>query len=133
MKAIFFTLIFCFGCVSLSLAQVTEKGSQQTPQQLYDYHFSKKRTNTAVGFIALGSGIAMVAGGISTNLNKCLLSDCQDGMALVYSGIGAGLSSIYFFINASKHKKKAKIQLQNGVVGINSEFRYTGILVSFNF
>ena len=100
------------------IAQLAKTESQQTPQELYDFHISKKKSNTAAAFITLGGGLAMIAGGAAINLDKCLLSDCQDGMALVYSGIGVGLSSIYFFNRAGKHKKTANIKLQNGAVGI---------------
>jgi hypothetical protein len=133
MIAIFLSLIFCLGCVSQSLAQLAETESQKTPQELYNFHIGKKKSNTAAAFISIGGGLAMVAGGTATNLNNCLLSGCQDGMVLVYSGIGVGLSSIYFFNRAGKHKKIANIQLQNGAVGLNNEFKYSGISIAFTF
>jgi len=133
MKALFFTFIFCLGCVSLSFSQIAETESKQTAKEGYDFHISKKKSNTAAAFITLGGGLAMIAGGAAINLNKCLLSDCQDGMGLVYSGIGVGLSSIYFFNRASNHKKLAKIQLHNGTVGLNNEFKYSGVSVVLTF
>ena len=133
MKAIFLSLIFCLGSVNLSLAQLAETESQKTPQELYEFHIQKKKANLTAAWVALGGGVAMIAGGIATNINKCLLSDCQDGMPLVYSGIGVGLTSLVLFADAGKHKKEANIQLQNGAVGLNKEFKYTGLSISFTF
>jgi len=43
------------------------------------------------------------------------------------------LVSIPLFISAGKHKKKAKIQLQNGAVVFNNEFKYSGVSFTFAF
>ncbi|MCK0178925.1 hypothetical protein MWU50_06470 [Flavobacteriaceae bacterium S0862] len=133
MKAIFLSLIFCLGSVNLSLAQLAETESQKTPQELYEFHIQKKKANLTAAWVVLGGGVALIAGGIATNINKCLLSDCQDGMPLVYSGIGVGLTSFVLFSNAGDHRKKANIQLQNGAVGLNKEFKYSGISIAFTF
>lgn len=133
MKTRLIILIFCLGFFNIILGQVLTKDLNQTPQELYEFHIQKKKANLTAAWITLGGGIAMIAGGISTNLNNCLLSDCNDGMAVMYSGIGVGLSSFVFFEIAGKHKKKAKIQLENGAVGFNYGVKYSGISIVYSF
>jgi len=133
MKTRLIILIFCLGFFNNTLGQVLTEDLNQTTQELYEFHIQKKKANLTAAWIALGVGVAMIAGGISTNINNCLLSDCNDGKALAYSGIGVGLSSFVFFEIAGKHKKKAKIQLQNGAVGFNNDIKYSGISIVYSF
>ena len=57
----------------------------------------------------------------------------NEGSWLIYLGGGIGLSSIYFFNKASKHKKKASLQLINGAVGFNKEYKFSGVSITYTF
>lgn len=128
MKATILTLIFCLGLVIHSFGQVATEESSKTPQELYEFHIQKRRTNNLAGWLTFAGGLTMAIGaGVIT------YTDGGHHEALAISGGVIALSSIYFFSKASDHKRKAKIQLQNGAVGINKEFKYTGISVSYNF
>lgn len=128
-------LILVLGISSLQgiSAQVITEEESRTSQELYDFHIAKKKQHFTVAFITLGTGAAMFFGGISQNLNTCLLSDCNTGMPWVYSGVAVGLSSIYFFERGFAHKKKAKLQLQSGAVGLHKEIRYSGLAIIIDF
>ena len=133
MKTRLITLMFLLGFFNSSLAQVLKEDLNQTPQERYKFHIQKKKANLNAAFVALGGGVEMIAGGISTNLNNCLLSGCNNGKALFYTGIGVGLSSFVFFEKAGKHKSKAKFQLQNGAVGFKNDIKYSGISYVYSF
>lgn len=109
----------------------------KTPQQRYDFHRSKKKANNTAAWITLGGGVAMIFGGIGINLSGGILDDDttnnSKGLWLSYLGAATTLTSIPLFISAGKHKKKAKIQLQNGVVGFNNEIKYSGVSIVFSF
>lgn len=126
-----FLIVFAFSNLS---AQEMTKEEEKSPQELYDYHMNKRKTNNLAGFITLGGGFGMVIGGIAQNVNNCLFTDdCNDGSALMYIGAITSLSSIYFFGQAGNHKSKAKVQLKNGAVGLNRNIKYSGVSVSFTF
>ncbi|GAA4806616.1 hypothetical protein [Litoribaculum gwangyangense] len=133
MKTRFVILIFCLGLFNNTLGQILTKDLNQTPQELYEFHIQKKKDNLTAAWIALFGGVAMIAGGTAINIDNCLFSGCDDGMVLVYSGLGIGLSSFVFFEKAGNHKKKAKIQLQNGAVGFNRDIKYSGISIRYTF
>ena len=128
MKALVFMFIFCLGCVSISSAQVLQTESQQTSQELYDFHLERKRANNLGGWITLGGGLSMVVGaGVIT------YTDGGNHEKLAITGGVIALSSLYLFDRASKHRAKAQIQLQKGAVGLRNEFKYSGISVSITF
>ena len=126
-------MMFWLGFLNSTLGQVLNENLDQTPQELYNFHIQKKKSNLTAALVTLGGGAVLIAGGISTNINNCLFSGCNDGMPLVYSGVGLGLSSIVFFEMAGKHKKKAKIQLQNGAVGSLKNIKYSGVSIVYSF
>ncbi len=133
-KTILIILIFYLGFSNNALGQVLTEEKNQSPQELYDFHISKKKVNKAAAWITLGGGIAMIVGGLGINTSEGLLSDDPNkGLWLSYLGGATTLVSIPFFIAGGKHKKKAKIQLQNGAIGINEKFNYTGVSVEFSF
>ena len=125
-----FLIVIAFSDLS---AQEMTKEEEKSPQELYDYHMNKRKTNNLAGFITLGGGVALVAIGSVQTINNCLLSDCNDGSALMVVGAITTLSSIYFFGQAGKHKSQAKVQLKNGAVGLNRKVKYSGVSVSFTF
>ncbi len=53
----------------------------------------------------------------------------------IYLNLGGAVTlvSIPLFISVGKQKKQAKIQLQNGAVGFNNEFKYSGVSFTFAF
>lgn len=108
----------------------------QTPQEIYDFHIQKRKNNKTAGWITLGSGVAMIIGGVAINISGGVLGDSDEtskGLWLSYLGGAVTLVSIPLFISAGKHKRKAKIQLQNGAVGFNNEFKYSGVSFTFSF
>ena len=134
MKTLCLTLVCCLGCLQMSIAQVAAPATEQTPQELYDFHMEKKKSNNLAGWLTLGGGLGMVAGGVATRINNCLFScEGNNGNGLIYTGIGVTVSSVYFFIKAADHRKLAQIQLKNGAVGINRDITYSGLSVTFNF
>ncbi len=134
-------LIFYFGFLNNALGQVLTEEKNQSPQELYDFHISKKKANNTAGWIALGGGVAMIVGGIAINVSAIpanLFEDSEqsntnEGSFLFYAGIATTLVSIPLFIFGGKHKKKAEIQLQNGAVGLDYKYDYSGISIAFSF
>ncbi|WP_347923119.1 hypothetical protein [Pontimicrobium sp. SW4] len=128
--------VICLGFINLSIGQEIPTNSNETPQELYDFHISKKKSNNIAGWITLGGGAAMFIAGIGINLDPKQLASSQDnnkGLWLSYLGGATTLASIPLFIAAGKHKRKAKIQLQQGAVGFYNNMNYTGLSISFSF
>ncbi len=130
MKTLLCNLALSLFTINPCMGQLLEEKEQKSPQELYDFHTDKRKTNLAVGWTSLVGGLGLIALGASTNLNKCLLSDCNDGMPLVYAGIGFGLSSIIWFESARKHKDKAKLQLGRGAVGLTRRVNYSYVSIT---
>jgi len=130
-------LIFYLGLVNSTLGQVLGDVKNQTPQELYDFHISKKKANNTAAWITLGGGVAMIVGGLGINMDQPVFGsnasseDNNKGLWLSYLGGATTLISIPLFISAGKHKKKAKIELQNGAVGF-SNINYTGLSIAFS-
>lgn len=139
MRSLTFVLLLAmFGFVNLS-AQELNNNENKTAQELYDFHIKKMKTSKLVGWITLGSGAAMFIGGISQGTDYVIDTfnpTKEENTSVEWLTIGGGavmLASIPFFIASGKHKKKAQIQLHNGAVGLNKEFKYSGISISFTF
>ncbi|WP_320814145.1 hypothetical protein [Flavobacterium sp.] len=130
-------LIFYLGFVNSTLGQVLVDEKNQTPQELYDFHISKKKSNNTSAWITLGGGVAMIIGGIGINLSGGIIdndtTNNNKGLWLSYLGGATTLVSIPLFVSAGKHKKKAKIQLKNGAVGFENEINYLGVAIAFSF
>ena len=123
------------GFSNICSGQILSDKKKQSPQELYDFHISKKKANSTAAWITLGGGIGMMIGGYGWNSSTGFdgdLTNNKDGVWLAYLGGGITALSIPLFIAAGKHKKKAKIQLQNGAIGFNN-LNYTGISISFSF
>lgn len=137
MRQTILILLFTMGVFFNLSAQVMNSIEDKTPQQIYDFHISKKKANNTAAWITLGGGVAMIVWGIGINLSGGILDDDttnnSKGLWLSYLGAATTLTSIPLFISAGKHKKKAKIQLQNGAVGFNNEIKYSGISIVFSF
>lgn len=136
MKTIIIVLICCLGFLNNALAQAVTQEKNQSPQELYDFHISKKKANNLAAWITFGGGVAMIVGGFGINLSGGIIdndsTNNDKGLWLSYLGGATTLASIPLFISAGKHKKKAKFQLQNGAVGFNNT-NYTGISIAFSF
>jgi hypothetical protein len=136
-KTILIILMFNLGVVSNTLGQVLTEEENQSPQELYKFHISKKKANNAAAWITLGGGVAMIIGGIGINVSGGIIdndtTNNNKGLWLSYLGGATTLVSIPLFISAGKHKKKAKIQLKNGAVGFENEINYSGIAIAFSF
>ena len=137
MKNKFLLFVFLIGFINLSIGQEIPTNPNQTPQELYDFHISKKKENNLAGWITLGSGTAMIIGGLGWNLSGGIVdgdsTNNNKGLWLSYLGGATTLASIPLFIAAGKHKRKAKIQLQQGVVGLYNNVNYSGLSISFSF
>ncbi|WP_242155954.1 hypothetical protein [Aestuariivivens sediminis] len=137
MKHVILSFVVFFSFALTVQSQVLEDKTKQSPQEVYDYHFSKMRSNKTAAWITLGGGVAMVVGGIVWNSSAFTIGpdseDVTDGLWLSYLGGATALASIPLFIAAGKHKKKAEIQLKNGAVGLIKKIKYSGISFSVNF
>ena len=109
--------------------------TNKTPQEVYEFHIQKRKSNKTAGWITLGSGTAMIIDELAININDGIedSDETSKGLYLSYLGGAVTLVSIPLFISAGKHKKQAKIQLQNGAVGFNNEFKYSGVSFTFAF
>ncbi|WP_104734573.1 hypothetical protein [Hanstruepera ponticola] len=136
LKKTLIILIFYLGFSNSALGQVLTEDKNQSPQELYDFHISKKKTNSTAAWITLGGGVAMIVGGLGINMSGGIVdgdsTNNSKGLWLSYLGGATTLVSIPLFISAGKHKKKAKIQLQNGAVSFNA-VNYTGVSVLLSF
>jgi len=133
-KTILIILIFYLGFLNNALGQVLTEEKNKSPQELYDFHISKKKANKTAAWITLGGGVAMIVGGLAINLSGDWTADTtNEGLWLSYLGGATTLVSIPLFISGGKHKKRAKIQLQNGAVGFDNKINYSGISIAFLF
>ena len=148
MRTKIIVLIFCLGIISQTIGQVVENETIHASQELYDFHIKKKKANNLAGWLTLGGGTAMIITGLSINAAEDVANaigsaasfglaevetNKNEGSWLIYLGGGIGLSSIYFFNKASKHKKKANLQLINGAVGFNKEYKFSGLSITYTF
>lgn len=135
MKRAILISIFVIGATFNMSAQITNNNTDQSPQELYNFHISKQKSNNLAAWLTLGGGAVMVLGGLGWNTSQGLGSstDNNEGLWLSYLGGATMLTSIPLFIAKGKHKRKAKIQLQNGAVGLRNNIRYSGISVTVLF
>lgn len=137
MKKTIVALAMSFCLLNWGYSQQIPSNSNQSPQELYDFHIKKKNANKLGGWVAIGSGTIMIVSGLAWNLSGGVLdndtTNNNDGLWLSYLGGAVTLTSIPFFIAAGKHKKKAEIQLKNGAIGLNREYKYSGMSISFTF
>ncbi len=138
-KTMLIILICYLGFLNNALGQILTEDKNQSPQELYDFHISKKKANKTAAWIALGGGIAMIVVGLAINSDQPSFGsnsssdDNNKGLWLSYLGGAATLVSIPLFIACGEHNKKAKIQLQNGAVGFDNKINYSGISITFSF
>jgi hypothetical protein len=137
MKTKLIVLIVCLGFFSNALGQVLEGINDQGSQELYEFHISKKKANNTAGWITFGGGVAMIVAGLGINTSGGIIdndsTNNSKGLWLSYLGGVTTLVSVPLFIAGGSHNKKAKIQLQNGAVGFDSQFKYSGLSVVFSF
>ena len=101
MKKIIVLVIFSALAIS-AFSQQSKLSATLTKQ---DY-LKKRKTQTTIAWVLLGGGTIAWLAGVSKYMNQ---NDNKDGggeAAMVIGGV-AGLSSIPFFIMASKNKKRA--------------------------
>jgi len=137
MKQKLLLFMLCLGVIYSAIGQQISQSQNQTPQELHDFHISKKKENNLTGWITLGGGTAMIIGGLGWNLSGGIVdgdsTNNNKGLWLSYLGGATTLASIPLFIAAGKHKKKAKIQLQQGAIGLFESVNYSGLSMSFTF
>jgi len=122
-------------------AQVTDT-TKAANKESYKFYLQKRKTNNIIGFVLLGAGIIMTVSGLAES-GPFFSDNPHRGEALSIAGAVTTLSSIPFFIMASKNKRKAKlalkeasITLNNTNIGFNNKpYRsvYPGLSLSFNF
>lgn len=139
MKKALLLFIFSFGVINYAAAQQILQRTNQTPQELYDFHISKKKGNNLAGWLALGGGLVTTITGIVLVGNDVVdavdfneKTEPRNREWLVYVGGAMTVGSIPLFIAAGKHKKKAQIQLQHGAIGLN-KINYSGVSITFSF
>jgi hypothetical protein len=136
-KTILIILILYLGFMNNALAQVLTDENNQSSQELYDFHISKKKANKTAAWITLGGGVAMIVGGLGINTSGGIVdndsTNNNKGLWLSYLGGAVTVVSIPLFISAGKHNRKAKIQLQNGAIGFNQKIKYSAVSLTFSF
>ncbi|TJY34668.1 hypothetical protein [Pontimicrobium aquaticum] len=137
MKKTLLLIVFSLGFISQVVSQEIPKNSQKASQELYDFHIRKKKANKLAGWITLVGGVAMIVGGYGINMSGGIVdgdsTNNNKGLWLSYLGGATTLASIPLFISAGKHKKKAKLQLQQGAIGLYDNVNYSGLSISFTF
>ena len=135
-KIILITLIFYFGFSNNVSGQALTEEKNQSPQELYDFHISKKKANNTAAWITLGGGAVMIIGGLGINMSGGIVdndsTNNNKGLWLSYLGGAVTVVSIPLFISAGKHKRKAKIQLRNGAIGFNQKINYSAVSLTFS-
>ncbi|WP_194768430.1 hypothetical protein [Tamlana sp. I1] len=132
-RVIAIILIFLLGFNYTSEGQVLSQEKNRSPQEQYDFHIKKMKSNRTAAWITLGGGAGMLISGVVINISENIFDDSSKGLVLAGVGLATSLVSIPLFAAGRKHKNQAKIQLQNGAVGFNNEFRFSGISISFSF
>lgn len=110
-----FSLIFispnCFG-------QELESSSDESNQELYDFHISKHQRLKKTGFILLGSGVAAsIAGALIASNSDGIFDDSDNlgtGAILFTAGALTTISSVPVFIVSGSNKRKAAALVQVG-------------------
>ena len=118
---------------NLTASQTLEPKEEKSPQEWYDYHIEKKKTNRTSAWIALGGGLTMMTAGIAVNLTANIFDNSSEGLALIGVGAVCSLASIPLFKSARKHENQAEFYLTQGAIGLNREFKFSGLKVTFNF
>lgn len=136
-KTILIILLFSISFSNNALGQVLTEEQNQSTQELYYFHISKKKANNTAAWIVLGGGIGMIAGGLGINMSGGIVdndsTNNNKGLWLSYLGGAVTVASIPLFISAGKHNIKAKIQLQNGAIGFNQKINYSAVTLTFSF
>lgn len=124
MKTRVFKQLVIILCISLFYApilqgQEIDNSFNKTPQEMHDMFMKKHKTNKLVGWIMVGSGVVMIVSGLGINLSEGWGEGNQNkGLGLSYLGGAITLTSIPFFISAGSNKRKARLALKGGTVGI---------------
>ncbi|MFH4967295.1 hypothetical protein V8G61_03735 [Gaetbulibacter sp. M240] len=132
-RVITIILIFLLGFNYTSEGQVLSQEKNQSPQEQYDFHINKMKSNKTAAWITLGGGSLMLISGLAINVSENIFDDTSEGLVLAGVGFATSLVSIPLFAAGRKHKSQAKIQLQNGAVGLNNEYKFSGLSISFSF
>jgi hypothetical protein len=140
-KIIILTMLLAFVAVSF--------GQQITPKQDWkesEYYKKSKHQKTAA-WILLGSGVALITGGLIAHANYinnqddlfAEFTEVSNGEVIAGIGVLVAGGSIPFFIMSSKNKKKAKaasvfINIENapvlqGAVFNNQSFPAVGVKI----
>ena len=95
--AAFFFLTYGYG-------QQVEVSTDQSNQEMYDFHYEKYKKQKKTGFILLGSGVAVFLGGGLIGANN----DLNFGAVAMTAGALTTISSIPIFIVSGSNKRKAQ-------------------------
>ncbi|MBC3846897.1 hypothetical protein H8K90_10945 [Winogradskyella echinorum] len=137
MKVKLIVLLLCFGFINDAFGQVLADKKNQNAQDLYEFHIIKKKANNTSAWIVLSGGVAMIVGGYGINMSGGIIdndsTNNKKGLWLSYLGGAVTLVSVPLFIASGKHNKKAKIQLENGAVGLGNKFSFSGVSFVFSF
>ena len=104
-------IIAAFFFCAYSYAQQVEVSTDQSNQEMYDFHYEKHKKQKKTGFILLGSGVAASLAGVLIGSNSDSLYDEANlgtGAILVTAGALTTISSIPVFIVSGSNKRKAE-------------------------
>jgi hypothetical protein len=120
MKLIFSSLFLMFFSFQIIQSQVIESTTDNSSQELFDYHTLKQKNNKTTAWIMLGGGVVITMAGLMVNsaVNSAdkavtaLTLGLIDGEPehrgdwMIYVGSAATIASVPFFISAGKNKKR---------------------------
>ena len=114
MKKILFLACLFLSVIQLVNGQKLDTAMYTSPQALHDKYMQNRAVQNTVGWVVLGCGLGMTAGGIYVYFIQAIGEGdvSSAGPTLFYLGVASSLASIPFFISAGQYKKKAQLALK---------------------
>ena len=120
------------------VGQVNDNSISPSSIEMADLYLQKQKTNKTMGFVMLGAGIAMIAGGLAINVNTGWgEGNKNNGLWLSAMGVPTALVSVPLFVSAGTNKRKARLLLKTESVtinkGISEKSDYPEIVLQIQF
>lgn len=132
-KQIAIVLCFLMFTPLLVQGQEIDNTNNKQPHELNYMYLKKHKTQKTIGWICLGSGAAMIFGGIAINSTEGWGEGNQyNGLWLSVLGSGVVLTSVPLFISSGSNKRKAELALKGELGSINSFNKTNNLFLSLN-